>query len=341
MDESGGGCAGAGVFGSPDFGSGVIGEEIGAVEGGVFVASVDVAACDGDAGIGGVVVFEDGAGEGAERRMTGIVDAWAVGGAFEDSPAEVSSAGGVGGLKIDLFAVALSDIADIEIAGFSIERVPPGIPQTIVPDFRAGGEMGGIIVERILRRLTCATFGDGVIFCGVGGEVVGAGVYAEDFSQEFGEILGVAHVGGVADHAGVAGVLVVGVAAVAGGDVEVVVLAETKPAAVVVGLGLVDLEDGLGGGGAGGGEIGCGVLNDFGEALAESAAGRRVIEIEFAVDGVIGVEGHAEEALFAAGGCGAGGEAGNSDERGGVKGVGVQVEDSHAGAAAGPLLKHK
>ena len=69
--------------------------------------------------------------------------------------------------------------------------------------------------------------------------------------------------------------------------------------------------------------------------MSESAACSGVIEVEFAVGGVIGVEGHAEETLLAASGGHAGGEACNRDEWGGVEGIGVQVEDSHR---ALPLL---
>lgn len=341
MDERGGGEAGAGILGHPDFGAGVVGEEIGAIKGGVFVASVDIAACDGDAGVGGVVVFEDGAGESIERGVIRVIDAWAAGGAFHDAPAEVDSAWRVCGLEIDFFAVALADVSHVKVTGFGIEGVSPRIPQAVVPDFRAGGGMGGVVVEGIFWRLARAAFGDGVIFGGVGGKIVLAGIYAEDFSQEFGQVLGVAHVGGVADHGCVGGVLIVGIAAVACGDVEVMVWAESEPAAVVVGLRLVDLEDGLGGGGAGGSEVGGGVLNDLREALSEGAACGGVIEVEFTVGGVVGVEGHAEEALFAASGGHAGGQTCNCDEWGGVEGVGVQVEDSHAGAAASALLDHE
>ena len=148
-------------------------------------------------------------------------------------------------MEIDFFAVALAYVADVEVAGFGIEGVSPGISQAVVPDFRSGGGMGGVVVEGVLGRLTCAAFGDGVIFGGVGGIVVAAWIDAENFAQELREVLGVAHVGGVADHGCIAGILVVGIAAVACGDVEVMIRAKGEPAAVMVGLGLVDLEDGL------------------------------------------------------------------------------------------------
>jgi hypothetical protein len=85
-------------------------------------------------------------------------------------------------------------------------------------------------------------------------------------------------------------------AAVAEADVELAVGAEGDVAAVVVGEGLADGEDLEGRRGVGRAGVGGAVLDDV-----RVAAGVGVVDEEAAVRGVVGVEGHAQQALLVAG----------------------------------------
>src|SRR6185503_6594404 len=115
-----------------------------------------------------------------------------------------------GGHVVDLLPGALSDVADVEVAGAAVDAAAPGIAQPLGPDLVLGRRREE---ERIRgRRLE----GQGAVH-----------VEAQDLSVARGVALR------VADQRVVAGPRVAGSAAVADRDVEVAVEAEAEPAAVV------------------------------------------------------------------------------------------------------------
>src|SRR5207244_8133131 len=52
-------------------------------------------------------------------------------------PPVVLPSPGIGGLEIDLFPCALSDIADPQVAGDPVERETPGVAEPVRPDLRS------------------------------------------------------------------------------------------------------------------------------------------------------------------------------------------------------------
>jgi hypothetical protein len=66
---------------------------------------------------------------------------------FHPVPPVVLSPRGIGRLDIDLLPRALADVPDPEVAGLSVERVPPRIAQPVGPDL---GSCVGATDERIV-----------------------------------------------------------------------------------------------------------------------------------------------------------------------------------------------
>ncbi len=211
---------------------------------------------------------------GREIGDVGAVEFGGAAGAFAGLPAVVAAAGCSGGLIVDLFAVAVADVADEEVAGGAVEGESPGVAEACGPDFGQGA------------------FGFGVGgWDGVGGDA-GLGIDAEDFTEE-----GVGALGGV-ERVGEEFVAGPGFeAAVAGGDVhEAVDGAEGDHAAVVLAEGLGDGEDD-------GFCVGIGYVGIFGEVEAGDGDGfilGDVIGVEVLLFGEIWGECDAEEAEFSA-----------------------------------------
>jgi spermidine/putrescine transport system substrate-binding protein len=271
-----------------------VGEYVAALEMGEGLAAVDEAAGDTDAeGVGvlgeavEVLVFEDGVEEGL--AVGGLHGAFGAGfhgvrgvegvPALALVPAVVAAAPD----DVDLLVTSLADVGGDEWAGAgAVEGQAPGVADAPGVDFGTGA---GFSDERVVG-------GDGV------GLAVGAAVdvEAEDLAEERGEVLGVA--GGGAVEA-----LIVGVAAVADAEVEEAVGAEGEAAAVVVEVGLVDLEEEAFRGGVDAGVVGGGgELADVAGMIPVGGAGGAavgaVVDVETAVFGEFRVEGEAEESAF-------------------------------------------
>src|SRR5207249_6538117 len=91
-------------------------------------------------------------------------------------PPVVLAAAGTGRLEVDLLAVTPPDVADPQVAGRRIERVPPRVAQAVRPDLRAAA---GPADEGIVR-------GDAVRL-----GARGPGVDAEHLRQQDAEVLAV------------------------------------------------------------------------------------------------------------------------------------------------------
>ena len=204
----------------PDLARTEVAVEVEAREVGNRGAAVHVAARDG-AAIVFVVVLEDGqrvrgiAAHG-DREVAPGVAAVAAQGPFHELPSVVLAAPARQGLKVDLLAGALSDVADVEVAREPVEREPPGVAQAEGPglgrarrpDVRVVG--GDAVVRRAVHVLV--------------------DVDAQQLAEQRVARLRVA-------------LRVVGVAAVAHADVEVGVRSELQLAAVVVRVRLGDRQE--------------------------------------------------------------------------------------------------
>src|SRR5690606_10367644 len=107
---------------------------------------------------------------------------------------------------------ALADVADPEVAGFTIDAAAPRIPQAERPDLLPIG----------LMVLKWIALGNGIRFAAIH-------INAQNLTEKSGAVLPIAD--GAVD--------IVSPTAIARGDVEIAIGAETEPAAVVVGFGLV------------------------------------------------------------------------------------------------------
>ena len=169
---------------------------------------------------------------------------------------------------VDLLAGVLADVRDVEVTGLHVEGGTPGVAETVVHDLVVARGPD----ERVVR-------GDGI----AAGDAVD--VDAKDLAVELvGDVLGVA-------------LGVVGSAAVTGEDPEVPVGAEAELAAVVVRVGLVDGDHRR----SAGAVRHLGVAGDRVPGDLDTPAVVRVIDVEVTVRLVLGVEGHAEKTLLAAG----------------------------------------
>lgn len=271
-----------------------VAEDVFAGEMGQGAASVDIATGDTDSvsrlGFGEcveIVVFEDGLRESGAVGGSGDFGGVDVGGvlgiegvaAFALVPAVVTAFAD----DIDLFESALADIGGEELAGATaVEGNAPGVADTPGVDF---GACGGFADQGIVGGDAVGAFGGGLV-----------DVDAEDFAEEGGEVLSVA--GGAAVEA-----LVVGIAAIADGDVEEAIGAEGDAAAVMIEVGLIDLEEEAFGGWVDVAEVGgddeladvAGVVPIRG---AGGAAESAVVREDAAVFGEAGVEGESEEPTF-------------------------------------------
>src|SRR6186997_1343045 len=108
---------------APDRPAAVVAEDVAALQAGYRVAAIDEPARDGAAG--GVGVLRDRLDQrpGPER---GIGEAAA---SLIDVPAEVDEPGRRSRQPVDLLDLALSDVADPEIARDAVEAVPPRVAQ--------------------------------------------------------------------------------------------------------------------------------------------------------------------------------------------------------------------
>src|SRR5262249_23328176 len=129
---------------APDDAGAEVAVEVGARQRGELAAAVAVAA--GDRALSGrVVVFEDRVARPARRALHGAVEDRR---AFLGLPA-VIAAGDAGRLKIHLFARALADVGDEQVAALAVERDAPRIAQAERPDLAARAWR---VDERIARR---------------------------------------------------------------------------------------------------------------------------------------------------------------------------------------------
>src|SRR3954462_11683231 len=146
----------------------------------------------------------------AGRTLAGLVAPAAPG----RPPAEVRALALAAADEVDLLDRVLPDVADDQVAGLAVERVPPRVAQAVAVDLRPRARA---VHERV-----------------VGGDRVGLAarllrVDPQDLPERRGEVLCVA----------ARPVLVARAATVAGADVHVLVRAEQQQAAVVVGLRVV------------------------------------------------------------------------------------------------------
>ena len=123
----------------------VVAVEVRAAEVGHGAAAVHVAA--GDRAPLAVIVLED------RQRHPRLIAAGArrvaVPVALDDVPAVVLAAGAAGRLEVDFFEAVLADVADVEIAGGTVEAEAPRIAQPVRPDLIASRRGSD---ERIGRR---------------------------------------------------------------------------------------------------------------------------------------------------------------------------------------------
>jgi hypothetical protein len=261
--------------GAEDLAGAEVGEEVDAAEPRFAGTAVAVAAGHRAAGAGSRVL-EDRVGEAAGGAARVEVPVRVVEGVspLPAVPAVVLAAGAGGRLQVDLLPARLPDVGDPQVAAQAVEGEAPGVAQPVGPDLAAGA---GDADERVAR-------GNGV------GEPRAAAVDvdAQDLAEQGVERLPVL-------------LRVAAAAAVARGDVEEAVRPERDLAAVVVGERLVVGEEDLLRGGVGDIRVGRHpVAGDHRLELAADGAG--VVDEEFAVAGVVGMEGEPEEAALAAAG---------------------------------------
>ncbi len=170
--------------GAPDEAPAEIAVEIHAGEVGVTLPSVTVAA--GDCAPGKiVVVFEDWQRRAAVEKVvaaTGWVVIETVH-SFQHAPAIILTAAAACRLEIHFFPGILSDIADKEVPGQSIERAAPGITQPVGPDFRQGWRMP-VPDEGVV-------WWHSVVAIGIAWEIVAVNVHPQNFAQPRHQILAV------------------------------------------------------------------------------------------------------------------------------------------------------
>src|SRR5262245_26429443 len=129
---------------APDDADAEVAVEVGSDQRGELGPAIAVAA--GDRALSGrVVVFEDRVGRNAQGALDGVVEDRR---AFLGLPA-VIAAGDAGRLKIHLFARALADVGDEQVAGLAVERDAPGVAHAERPDLAA---RAGRVDERVARR---------------------------------------------------------------------------------------------------------------------------------------------------------------------------------------------
>ena len=324
-----GGGVGSVVGEGPEVAADVVGEEVVALEGGDAVAAVNDASGDGAAlvGAGAVGVVEDGVDPVGETGGWGTDDGGGGDGAFSPFPTVVSA----GDDEVDFFAGALADVGGVEVALERVEGDAPGVAEANGVDF--GADVGGVDGSAVEGGGADegVVGGDGVVGGGAvdgggggGGEAAGAlvDVDAEDGGEEAAvDALSVVEV-------------VVALAFVAGGEVEVAVGSEVEVATVVV-VGAVELGDedlfGVGVDEVGVREGGLEAGEADVEAVAEGGGGGDgVVDVKEAVGGVAGVEVEAEESTFASLV-----HNGGDVEEGGEVGVGEVGDDADASGAFG------
>jgi len=168
--------------GAPDEAVAEIAIEVHARKVGVTLPSVTVAA--GDCATGKiVVVFEDWQRRAAVEKVV-AASGWVVietVHSFQHAPPIILTAAAACRLEIHFFPGILSDIADKEVPGQSIERAAPGISQPVGPDFRQGWRMPD---EGVVRWHS-------VVAIRITWEIVAVNVHPQNFAEPRREILAV------------------------------------------------------------------------------------------------------------------------------------------------------
>ena len=248
----------ADLVGEPDAGRAVVGEDVGAAEPG-DAAAVAVAA--GDRAVRVRVRVDQNRLHKGAGAAAGAGDV-----AFPAVPPVILAAGARRGLEGDLFPEALADVRDEQVPGLAIEAPAIGVAQPAPPDLVGGLGIAdkGVIGRNVVRRHA---------------HLVVAGVDAQDLAQEVEVVLRRSARG----------------PPVAQPDVQVAVVgAEVDIAAVVVPGRLGESED-L----APARHIGVvRIAGEHREALDDRLQRRavpRVVDIEVAVVGELGMEGEAQQ----------------------------------------------
>ena len=168
--------------GAPDEAPAEIAVEIHAGEVGVTLPSVTVAA--GDCATGKiVVVFEDRQRRAAVEKVV-AASGWVVietVHSFQHAPPIILTAAAACRLEIHFFPGILSDIADKEVPGQSIERAAPGITQPVGPD----------LVQRVIVVDKRIVWWHSVVAIRITWEVVAVNVHSQNFAQPRHQILAV------------------------------------------------------------------------------------------------------------------------------------------------------
>ena len=233
--------------------------DVGAAQPGDGVAAVDVAADDG-AGCAVEGVLPDGRDGALAVAVVAGTEAVV---ALEDVPAVVAAPLD----DVDLLPLVLADVAGPQLAGLAVEGETPGVAEAVSPDLGAAATVSKRVVRRDGVRLRGRCVGD---------------LYPQDGAEEGRGVLSAAQ--GVA-----------GGTAVAEADVEVSVGAKGDLPAVVVRVGLLDLDDDQLGV-----RIGLSVQRIVVEAGNDGAAGVRCRVVDVQVAFVGRVHSQAQQALFGA-----------------------------------------
>ena len=193
---------------------------------------------------------------------------------FKHIPAVIFSSGACCRLEVDFFPGVLTHIGDEKITRLAVEGETPGIAHAVCPDLV---QCVRVAHEWVIRW-------HGVVAIRVAGETIAVNVHTQDLAQPGLEILSVL-------------LRVAAAAAVAQSDVQVAIRAKGDLPAVVVGKRLRLSQDRVS-------RIGIADVWILRRNCVASHHGVarvvRVIDVEEAVIGVVGVESQAEQALLAA-----------------------------------------
>ncbi len=237
----------------------------------------------------GPAVVPDGVGgDGPRRRQLAGGD-----GSFPEGPAVVLALLD----DVDLLAVALPDVTQVQLAGERVEAEPPRVAKPHRPEL--GADLGGIDRETVEAGGADERVVGGHAIAaglhrrvGVGGQAAGLGVHIDAHQRReeiAGDVLGVA--GGV-----------VGVALVTQRRIQVPVGAEVQIAALMVAELVALLDQHLLGQRVGEVRVARADLEARQPLVAERTDAGRVADVEEAVAGVVRMKRQAQQAFLAGGG---------------------------------------